>query len=81
MGLVDLLVEATVVGIATVLMGYVAAPLAGSVTHVPLPDICRTWNKNYAMELSLFLTGFLLHIVAELVGINAWYCKHGNACN
>jgi hypothetical protein len=75
-----LLVEAILVGLATVVVGYIAAPIAGAVTYVPLPQICKTWNKNYAMELSLFLTGFMLHLVAEFSGVNKWYCKNGFAC-
>jgi len=29
------------------------------------------------MEISLFLTGFLVHIFCEYSGINKWYCKNG----
>ncbi|MBP01984.1 MAG: hypothetical protein CMM25_04115 [Rhodospirillaceae bacterium] len=27
-----------------------------------------------------FLFGFLLHLLCELLGVNKWYCKNGNAC-
>ena len=37
-------------------------------------------NKHYVIEISLFLTGFLIHIICEFTGINKWYCKYGNAC-
>jgi hypothetical protein len=28
----------------------------------------------------LFLTGALVHIICEIVGLNKWYCKNGSAC-
>lgn len=34
-------------------------------------------NKN----ISLLVSGFVIHIFCELVRINKYYCKHGVACN
>ena len=45
-----------------------------------LPEICRSWNKYHVMEKTLFLTGFLIHIISQLTGINHWYCRNGIAC-
>lgn len=28
----------------------------------------------------VFLSGFLVHIICEIFGINKWYCTHGAAC-
>lgn len=28
----------------------------------------------------VFLTGFMGHLLFELIGANRWYCKHGKAC-
>lgn len=75
-----LLIEAIVVGISTVIMGTVVSYLIGSLFKTDLPPVCKNWNKFYAMEISLFLTGALLHSFLELVGLNKWYCKNGNAC-
>ncbi len=72
--------EAIVVGISTVIMGTIVSYLIGSFFKVDLPPVCKNWNKNYAMEISLFLTGALLHSFLELIGLNKWYCKYGNAC-
>ena len=30
---------------------------------------------------NLFVVGFLIHLVFEILGLNKWYCKHGAACN
>ena len=75
-----LFVEASVVGIATVIIGSIVGFILGKCFSTNLPKICKSWNKNHIMEVSLFLTGFLLHIICEYTKINKWYCKNGNAC-
>ena len=43
---------------------------------------CETpcdWNKNYIREIGLFVTGFILHILFEIMGANTWYVKNGSA--
>ena len=70
-----LLIEAVAVGILVVIIGTV-------VTKVFFNNgSSKDWNKNHVMEISLFFTGFIIHILCEVIGINKWYCKNGNACN
>jgi hypothetical protein len=38
----------------------------------------NTKGKYYA---ATFMAGSLVHILCEVLGINKWYCKNGNACN
>ena len=75
-----LLIEALIVGIATVIIGNIVGFVIGRFFSTNLPAICKTWNKNHIMEISLFFTGFILHILCEYSGINKWYCKNGVAC-
>lgn len=75
-----LLKEAAIVGITTVVIGTIVGFVMGKLFSMNLPAICKKWNKNHIMEITLFLTGFLLHIICEYTGINKWYCKNGNAC-
>jgi len=75
-----LLIEASVVGIVVVVMGTFVTWILGNTFSVDLPPVCKDWNKNYVMEISLFLTGFFTHLFFELIKINKWYCKYGNAC-
>lgn len=75
-----ILIEAVVVGILTILIGYLSSFIIGYFEKVDLPDVCKSWNKNYTMEKTLFLTGFLIHILSEVFGLNRWYCKNGVAC-
>ena len=30
--------------------------------------------------LTVFLTGFISHLIFEYMGANKWYCKYGRAC-
>ena len=73
-------IEAVVVGVLTVTVGVVVGFALSKSFSTNLPAICKTWNKNHVMEISLFLTGFSLHLLCEFMGVNKWYCKHGNAC-
>ena len=74
--------EAIVVGIATIIIGQMVGFTMGKYIFKQ-PNIkreCKEWNKNHVMEWSLFVTGFLIHILCEYFGINKWYCKNGSAC-
>ena len=79
--MIALLIEAFVVGVATVVVGSVVGFLVGKALGSDLPAVCKDWNKKYAMEISLFLTGSSLHLLFEALGGNAWYCKNGVACS
>lgn len=76
-----ILSEAFVVGIIIVVIGLLVSFLVGPMLSVDLPKICEEWNQNHAMEISLFLTGFVAHLALEAVGVNKWYCENGNACS
>lgn len=76
----QIIIEAIVVGIITVIIGNISGLLVASMLKVNLPEICKDWNKYYTMEITLFLTGFLIHLLCEFTGINKWYCKNGFAC-
>ena len=69
----EVLIEAFMVGLMTVLIGYIAGYV---LSHV----IKLTNNKDYIFIKSLFFTGFLVHIICQYSGINKWYCTNGNAC-
>tara|TARA_B100000902_G_C26456800_1_gene503513 strand:- start:92 stop:334 length:243 start_codon:yes stop_codon:yes gene_type:complete len=75
-----ILIEAVVIGLATIVIGTIVGYIVGRNLSVDLPTLCKKWNKNHVMEISLFFTGFFLHLICEYSGINHWYCKFGNAC-
>ena len=75
----QLIVEATIVGLATILVGVCIQEL---LKKTSLKVHCNTpcdWNKNYIREIGLFVTGFMLHIAFEIMGANNWYVKNGSA--
>lgn len=74
------LVESVIVGLVILVVGKILSKLVWKYRGVNLPDMCQKWDDNYTQEISLFLTGFLLHLGSELVGLNKWYCQHGHAC-
>jgi len=76
----QLLLECGFVGLANVIIGSIVGFFIGKSMGVDLPAICKQWNKNHIMEICLFITGVLIHLVSEYSGINRWYCTGGNAC-
>ena len=73
----DVFVEAVVVGFVTLTVGSLIGKAFQ--TQIQTPIECKNWNKNYAMEIGLFLTGFLIHVTFELAGLNLWYSQKGAA--
>ena len=72
--------EAIVVGLTVVVVGTLTSWLFSRFFKVDLPPVCKDWNKNYVMEITLFLTGVIVHLLMEHLGANHWYCKNGVAC-
>jgi hypothetical protein len=77
----NVFVEAILMGIYLVIIGYIIGWLTKPVLGVSLPEVCSRWNDNYIMETNLFLIGFFGHLILELVGVNKWYCANGSACH
>tara|TARA_Y100000389_G_C17322634_1_gene443872 strand:- start:95 stop:367 length:273 start_codon:yes stop_codon:yes gene_type:complete len=75
-----LILEAVLVGVVLVVVGTVVTYGVSKFSTSDLPPVCKDWNKNYMMELSLFATGVLTHLTFEVLGLNKLYCRHGFAC-
>ena len=72
-----IILEALIVGIVVGIFGFIIS------TSLMFMNKNFTLKKYYFWKWVLFsyiLTGFLFHLVAELSGVNKWYCKNGNAC-
>tara|TARA_B110000967_G_scaffold156733_1_gene161783 strand:- start:192 stop:428 length:237 start_codon:yes stop_codon:yes gene_type:complete len=76
----QIFVEAIIVGIMTVIVGSLVGFILSKIVSSDLPTACKKWNKFHIMEISLFLTGVIIHLVCEFGGLNKWYCSNGNAC-
>jgi len=76
----NLLIEAIAVGIILVIVASLVGIVVGKFMSVKLDEMCKKWNKNHIMEITLFISGVLVHLLCEYLGINKWYCKNGVAC-
>ena len=74
----NLIIEAIIVGILILVVGTCVSYLIRLCIKSTLPQVCKDWNKNHVMEICLFSTGFIAHLLCELTGINKWYCTNGN---
>mgnify|MGYP001256164002 CR=1 FL=1 len=70
----QLFLEACAVGVATVIVG-----LAISFVIIKLKKDTVKASSYGWMALGLFSTGFTLHLLFELLGLNRYYVKHGAA--
>ena len=73
-----LIIEALCVGLLVVIVGSLVGFMLSKVYPTPILDkSCKNYNKFFIMESSLFLTGFLVHLICEFFGVNKWYIKNG----
>lgn len=72
-------IEAASVGVLTLIVGTAVSSVL--MMLVPRPTDPKDWNKYRIMEISLILTGVLLHLGCEVSGLNGWYCSRGSACS
>ena len=62
--------EAIIIGLITFIIGKIAFNIT----------INKSNNKDeeqkvpYGLDLTFFITGFLLHFFIEIIGLNKWYC-------
>ena len=76
----NVLKEAIGAGFLGMFIGTIIGKTLEKMYGSTLPKVCNSWNKYYIMEISLFLTNFIIHIFCELVGLNRWYCLNGSVC-
>jgi hypothetical protein len=69
-------IELIIVGVLTVLIGYIAGYLVSLWSNPNLPVVCHDFDKNYVMEQTLFITGALTYAVLDLTGVLGWRCEN-----
>ena len=72
----SILIEGAVVGLSTLILGLVVRYIIANFENINPNFVFH----NKGMWLSLFLTGFILHIGLDLIGLNRWYCKNCAGC-
>ena len=73
----NIIVEALIVGGVVGVFGFI---LSTCLMFINKDFSLKKYNFWMWVLFSYFITGFLLHLLAELTGVNKWYCKNGNAC-
>ncbi len=69
------LLEAIVIGLVTFIIGKIAF----NITINKNNDNEQNQEKPHGLDLTFFVTGFLLHFFIEIIGLNKWYCD--KQCN
>lgn len=72
----DFVKETLAVGLLTVAVGLAVSTPWMRASEGKWPS----WKIQRQVAGSLFATGLLAHVVAEVSGVNSWYCKNGVAC-
>lgn len=73
---VRVLKEAIYVGIITVIGAHLIKYIIKPYFKVSLPEICEKWNEKHVFEVSMFFTGFFIHLVLEWTGVNKQYALY-----
>lgn len=66
---VKTLIEAFIIGCITFIIGKVTFNMTINKKNNDEPD-----ETPRGLDLSFFITGFLLHFFVEIIGLNKWYC-------
>ena len=71
MNYLKITIEGIIVGILITILGTVL-----SYIYAKMFKRKTKFLKNKSMYFVLFLTGFMLHVGLDLVGLNKWYCEY-----
>jgi uncharacterized membrane protein len=69
----NLLLGAFINGVVLIVVGIIVSFFISIIHDSNLPDVCKEWNKNNIMEISLFLIGFIVHILYDKFNIYKKY--------
>ena len=56
------LIESIVFGLIVVMVGNFTGSIISKYLASNLPTVCKTWDKNYLIELCLFVTGIVSYL-------------------
>lgn len=61
--------EAIIIGIITFIIGKISFNMTLNKNNKD-----ENIKKPYGLDFTFFITGFLLHFIIEIIGLNKWYC-------
>jgi len=56
-------------GLVAILAGHIASYIVKMYTQISLPEMVRNFNMKYIMEVTLFVTGFVLFFGVHYFGV------------
>ena len=59
------------------IIGFITFIISKIIFNMTLNKDNNKNDKNkipYGLDLTFFFTGFLLHFIIEIIGLNKWYC-------
>jgi H+/Cl- antiporter ClcA len=73
------IIEALIVGVVTAVVGFI---ISTALMYARNSDFSlKKYNFWPYVLFGYFITGFIIHLIFQWTGGNAWYCKHGDACS
>ena len=82
-----ILLESIIVGAITSILGNLIITILVKYNSIDNNDILdntiKKYKKTYIIQIALFLTGMLIHLLLEYIGLEKWYCQkvcYNNKC-
>ena len=71
------LFEAFIIGFITLTIGKIAFNLTLNKKNIESKEKI---SEPFGLNITLFITGFFLHFIIEIIGLNKWYCNNKCSC-
>lgn len=75
----NLIIESIIIGIITSIIGLVIINIFVKFNKFEknnkIENYLSKYKDKYIIIISLFLTGMLIHILLEYIGLEKWYCE------
>ena len=74
-----LILESIIIGAITSILGNIIITILIKYNSLEsndtLDNTLKKYKKTYLIQIALFLTGILIHLLLEYIGLDKWYCE------
>ena len=71
----NIIIESIIVGLITAIIGKLISKILIEINHMDKENNIPSWTEPHILEVSLFFTGIVIHLLFEYIGLNKWYCN------